>query len=241
MSSEVGKCALCHGTRPLRESHIIPEFLYKSMYDDKHRFRMLSVRSDIQHRTLQKGFREELLCLECEGILSTWENYAMRVLNGGVPLSFNRFGTRVDISGIDYAQFKLFQLSILWRSSISKSKVFFEKVNLGPHEETIRKMLIQSDPGSAASYGCLMYGLKGDEDSFQDLIVQPSCQRVEGHRCFRFVFGGFGWIYFVSRHNPPFWITKHFVQETGHIYLTVTDLYAAPWMKDFAVELQKMN
>jgi hypothetical protein len=32
------KCALCRQERPLRKSHVIPEFMFGPLYDEKHRF-----------------------------------------------------------------------------------------------------------------------------------------------------------------------------------------------------------
>jgi hypothetical protein len=38
------QCKLCRLPRQLRKSHIIPEFMYTSMYDDKHRFHVVSTK-----------------------------------------------------------------------------------------------------------------------------------------------------------------------------------------------------
>jgi len=35
------KCKICCQQKELRDSHIIPEFFYKPMYDDKHRFNVI--------------------------------------------------------------------------------------------------------------------------------------------------------------------------------------------------------
>ena len=62
----VRACALCGSDlRPLRNSHIIPEFMYKAIYDDKHRHYLLSSLSGDADSGIQKGFREPLLCEVC--------------------------------------------------------------------------------------------------------------------------------------------------------------------------------
>lgn len=38
------RCALCNQLGPVRDSHIIPEFVYKAVYDDKHRAAALDLR-----------------------------------------------------------------------------------------------------------------------------------------------------------------------------------------------------
>ncbi len=56
-------CALCLEERKLKNSHIIPEFVYKALgvYDEKHRFGGFSTDPDDKVTTHQKGFREYLL------------------------------------------------------------------------------------------------------------------------------------------------------------------------------------
>jgi hypothetical protein len=58
-------CRLCGNDAELCDSHIVPEFLYKPLYDGKHR--TLHARGDLtSKRLVQKGLRERLLCVECE-------------------------------------------------------------------------------------------------------------------------------------------------------------------------------
>src|SRR5574337_1403481 len=108
-------CALCGEPHQLANSHIIPEFLYKSLYDELHRFHVLSLIPDQGNSLKQKGIREPLLCQGCEQKFSVWERYASLALEGGVDLTYRRERNLVYISGLDYAKFRLFQLSIVWR------------------------------------------------------------------------------------------------------------------------------
>ena len=86
-------CKLCLQKKKLVRSHIIPEFLYKRLYNEKHQFFVISNDSKIHDRVLQKGLREYLLCQECDGeILSSYEHYTSRVLNGGEDLQMAQDG-----------------------------------------------------------------------------------------------------------------------------------------------------
>jgi hypothetical protein len=40
----------------------------------------------------------------------------------------------------------MFHLSLLWRMSVSKHP-YFKEVSLGPHEEVLRRMLLEARPG----------------------------------------------------------------------------------------------
>src|SRR5215469_14546681 len=44
------KCALCRQERPLRKSHVIPEFMFGPLYDGKHRFWRVSNVASKQNR-----------------------------------------------------------------------------------------------------------------------------------------------------------------------------------------------
>ena len=116
-------CKLCGKVDKLRNSHIIPEFLFKPLYDSKHRFHVLSTVLDSPNRYEQKGIREKLLCQSCETLLSKHEGYARTVLFGGTEISVRKEDGNYIIGDIDYKKFKLFQISILWRAGISNHRL----------------------------------------------------------------------------------------------------------------------
>jgi hypothetical protein len=174
------------------------------MYDEKHRFHVLSTKQTQKNLLFQKGIREKLLCDDCEQLISKWEHYASLVLNGGAPIAFKQEGALCHLSEIEYSPFRLFQLSILWRASVS-SVDFFRKVALGKHEEKLRKLLISGDSGLAWQYGCVMCALICDNALLTDLMIQPDRIKLHGCTAYRFIFGGFMWIFLVSNHisaNP---------------------------------------
>ena len=56
--------------------------------------------------------------------ISKYEDYIAKYLKGGIELNFEDDGSVIKVGGIDYKIFKLFQLSILWRASISTRELF---------------------------------------------------------------------------------------------------------------------
>ncbi len=77
-----GTCRLCQLPKNLRQSHILPEFMYQNVYDqDPKRFYTLKLDLEEMDRSSsriqQKGIREYLLCDTCEGKLAKWEDYAV--------------------------------------------------------------------------------------------------------------------------------------------------------------------
>jgi hypothetical protein len=233
-------CALCLQEVELRSSHIIPEFLYETLYDDKHRFHVLSIIPDKSSSREQKGLRERLLCDACEQRLSVWERYASLVLKGGVALTYRMEGNIVHVADLDYAKFKLFQLSVLWRAGVS-SLPFFEKVQLGKHVETLRLLLLAGDPGSSERYGCFMFGLKLEAQAFTGVIMQPGKVRLNGHTAYRFVFGGFLWAMLVSSHDLGAPHNQCTLSVTGKTVLLIRNATEMQNLISFSIELGRMG
>lgn len=208
-------CALCRQKAELRDSHILPEFLYEPLYDHKHRLQLLSAAPDEPNSLRQKGLKERLLCDICEQRLSVWEGYARKVIRGELPLTMTGEGNLIHIEGLDYKSFRLFQLSIIWRAGVSRQR-FFEHVKLGPHAEEIRQLLLNSDPGSPDRYACFMFGIT-HESSGQvvDLITQPERKRVLGQVAYSFIFGGFRWAYLMSNQATPIHMRSATLRENG--------------------------
>ncbi len=197
-TDKVGTCALCLGLGPLCDSHVISEFLYRAMYDDKHRFHVVEAGEQYAPYK-QSGYHEPLLCARCEADLSVWETYARGLLLGGVKFQYTREENITWVHGIDYHQFKLFQLSILWRAAVATGD-FFSKVQLGPHQERLRVMLLNKDPGEPWEYGCLMIGVHQD-GQMQPIIVQPTPARLPDGQGMQFIFGGYFWAYRIASHR----------------------------------------
>jgi len=209
------KCRLCNKSENLIQSHIIPEYIYYTVYDDARKLFMISSDSNKRIKIEQKGIRERLLCKKCDNYFSPFENYGKSLLFGG-KLNTSIFENTKDyliVDGVDYTKFKLFQLSILWRAGISNHP-FFSSVDLGPHEIKIREMLLKKYPGEPHEYGCIMFALL-DEGEFWDMIGSPRKYYAENQRCYRFVFGGFAWNFIVSGNSADISLKDFMLQKNG--------------------------
>ncbi|TKJ41062.1 hypothetical protein CEE37_05190 [candidate division LCP-89 bacterium B3_LCP] len=221
-------CKLCQNERKLVNSHIIPEFMYKPLYDEKHRFIRTSTDPNENSRTLQKGLKERLLCEECDSNkIGKWEDYVSRLI-------FQRstkpeyFDNATIFQGVEYNKFKLFQLSLLWRSSVS-NLIEFKHVDLSssPHEEHIRKMLLADSPGRHYEYGCLIIFPENKQMRQQhDVILPPEKFRMESFRGYRFNLNGLFWHYITSKHSDSFPFHKCFLREDGTLPI-MSDLGAS--------------
>ncbi|MEI6333114.1 MAG: hypothetical protein WCS87_01015 [Methylococcaceae bacterium] len=198
-------CRLCTLDKELQNSHIIPEFLYKPLYDDKHRAQRLSKIGEQQEykkrKLLQKGLREKLLCFDCEQLLNDrYEKYFKQLWFDEKALP-SKFGadTEIKLNGLNYGKFKLFHLSILFRASVS-SLPEFEQVTLGVHEKSLREMLIYELSDSDKKYPILCHALtKGNHEVQYGLITNPfKTRQPSGHTSYSFCFGGCVWCYIID-------------------------------------------
>jgi len=165
----------------------------------------------------QGGIKERLLCKNCEVMLSVYEKYAKEILYGGnTQIAINPIAKKsFEISNIDYHKFKIFQLSILWRASVSKDE-FFEDVQLGPHEKTLRKMITDENPGKESDYPCVMIRIVDDKrEAFGEFMVDTMSSKFKGHRIYTFVFGYFTWNFIASSHQKPKEFIKYALRENG--------------------------
>jgi hypothetical protein len=233
-------CKLCLEERELKNSHIIPEFIYSSLYDEKHRFHEISVDENKKNKLPQKGVREYLLCGECEQLLSKNERYASLVLNGRFSLTVRKDGKLIHLGGIEYSKFKLFALSVLWRAGISSLDVF-DQVKLGPHENVLRNMILNSEPGGEEVYPFLLSPILHENVIQEGLIVTPTWTRLGSHYAYRFVFGGITWVFVVSGHKAPNEIVNASISENGELTMIPWNLSDMKFITHVSKELARQG
>lgn len=236
MNGKNEPCRLCHSEdEDLRFSHILPEFLYKPLRDEKHRYIGLKYGQETGAKRilLQKGIREYLLCGNCEQVLAKYELYAADVLRKLPDISREPAGRVVYIAGVDYTRFKIFQLSLLWRAGVSRQASFHE-VNLGPHEEVLRRMILEGEPGEPMEYGCVLMRTKGPK-TLSHIIQPPRHLRFSEHHAYDMILFGMIWIFVVSRHSGQILGKGSFLTEAGtlpvYITRTTSDQYIAALAK----------
>ncbi len=212
------KCSLCLQEKKLIKSHIIPEFCFKHLYDQGHKYHNLSTSMDENNFTRQKGIWERLLCLECDQYLSRFETYAAKIIDEDIYRRFFCSENPITLSGIDYPKFKIFQLSLLWRASISKNQ-FYSGIRLGPHEDKIREMILHENPGKPHEYGCHMQGIIEKSKVVREFILKPDTIRIDGYKACRFILCGCLWGFVVSSRSQFFKGCDLFLNESGHLVL----------------------
>ncbi|GET33622.1 hypothetical protein PbJCM13498_24850 [Prolixibacter bellariivorans] len=210
-------CKLCKNeTDLIKKSHIIPEFLYKELYDRSHRMRKFDAIA--KAKGIEKvskpptgEYEGGLLCRECDGErLGKYESYLGKILvNSDMPEEqklhceriVNETGVEfLKIENIDYRLLKLSLLTILWRSGIS-SRQTYKEVSLGPYEEKIREQLFEEEPSSDSDIPIVIMSWRNDSELATDVIAQPIKHRKNGKTYYSIILNGYIILYFVSENS----------------------------------------
>jgi len=170
-----GKCRLCgKDNADLLESHIIPEFLYKSIYDAKHRFIDFTEDPKTGVRFAQKGVRENLLCSNCELLLSKYEKCLSDFF---FELNTNSNNSIISLSSefryvkkIKYTEIKVALLSILFRMAVSKLSQF-DGYSLGPYENVFRDIILNNKYTDRYTFSIHISPVSINKCYYPDLIM----------------------------------------------------------------------
>lgn len=165
-------CKLCKNNPPIQHSHVIPEFMYKPIYDDKHRFIPFTTEDSPNNKIEQKGYVEPLLCLSCETKFSKLEGTAAKFL---IEIGKGNFIEKLKemelYSSKNFDDTKRCILSILWRMSISSLPFFsFYKLN-SIVEENLRLVFDQNLPIEKFKYPILLTRILLEESTCNDLMA----------------------------------------------------------------------
>ncbi len=188
-----GKCELCRNVRPLQESHFLPKSLYKLMRDpgDDNPNPVLMSRAISMKSSYQMA--QPLLCSECEDRFSkNGESYVIPKLKGLVtfpfldrlkladfPIHHSRELTAFSCPsvGFDGNKIAYFGLSILWRASVRKWRMFdggSTSVTIDAiHMESMRRYLLGEIglPGNFSVCATVATDLGSQEQCFSPTMV----------------------------------------------------------------------
>jgi hypothetical protein len=209
--------------------------MYQDLFDEHHKMISFSPHERVKgvghiKRPSSGIYESNLLCENCDNkVIGQYENYASRAMYGGVlpaeemPKCTN-YKNQENVSfthcqNLNYTKFKLFLLSILWRASISRND-FFKFISLGPHEETIRKMILEGEPGLQSDYPIFCMTYLNDEKMPKDLVAHPQRKRTrDGHIVYTFIIGGMIYMYYVNSksHILPQYIVSETLRPTNEL------------------------
>lgn len=223
-------CQLClKDKKLLKNSHIIPNFLYKGLFDEKHKIVSINLFDYNDKKVHQTGFKDkDILCADCDnGIIGLYERYASNTIFGdhkkldveiydgdeiGVP--YIRF------KNLDYHSLKLFFLSILWKSHLSVDP-FFKEIDLGKkYAEQIRQMLIDRNAGAEDSFEVVLIKPETTSRIIKSMVA-PRRLKDEGNTAYVFHINGIMYHFNISSHNKMSMFNTSIIKKDGIMDIAV--------------------
>ena len=235
-------CRLCGAAPAIKNSHVVPEFMYKEVYDAKHRFMPFSTEDFKQPKISQLGYREALLCLGCENRFSKWEAQLKLLVDAlMIPPAhgmnvIHDAGNILVYDGVRYDAIKRAVLSIVWRMSIA-DKEPWQAYALGPHEEKLRLRLLSDDPIGCEVYPTTISVVKHEGKTVPGLMLlykEPT--RMDGLSGHTFIAHGVMFTMFITETEFPSDLCGGVLNETGYLPVPVISLTEIA-TKDLHVDL----
>lgn len=224
-------CQLCLEDKTLiKNSHIIPNFLYKGLFDDKHKIVNVNLHDFDDATFHQTGFKDkDILCAECDNVvIGKHERYASNTIYGNydkqdieiyqgdaVALPYVRF------KNLDYALIKLFFLSILWKSHISKNP-FFNQVDLGPkYSEQLRQMILNNNAGPEDRFEVILIRPETNGTRPTKSMIAPRRVTVDGNTAYLFHINEIMYHFNISNHNKMAIFNTSIIKKDGIIDIAI--------------------
>jgi hypothetical protein len=197
--------------------------MHRELFDEKHRLVKFATLTPNSDQSLPTGeYESDILCQDCDNkVIGGLESYANQILYGGnVSVRMQNYQQTdgleyTKVEGVDYKKFKLFLLSILWRASIS-ARPFFGQVYLGPYEEKLRQMIINSDPGPAMYLPCIISSYRKQKLPTQ-IISEPRKFRFDGKTAYAFLISGVLYVFKIIENETTPWVLESIINENSNL------------------------
>lgn len=174
------------------KAHIIPESFYRYIKVDNP---FLEIRSSKKGKHKKRSYTgiydNTILCADCEKLFQNFDNYAQSLLLPDFKKKdyiLDSFGKErgCKLDNINYKYLKLFFVSVLWRASISNREEF-SKVDVGPFEKILRKMIQQENPGDEDAFSITI--TRFNDYLGKKFLLNPHKTRFDGINYYIFYLG----------------------------------------------------
>jgi len=168
-------CRLCKNSGNFGKSHVIPESFFLHRKVEGETPLITSSKDGFYPKRRPIGeYDTNILCKGCETTFNTWDDYGKTLLLDKIDefevINENNIAIGYQLNSFDYQKLKMFFISVLWRAGVSE-RDFYKKVSLGPHEQKLREMVLNSDAGKEEAYATQLF--RFSQESFAIPILMP--------------------------------------------------------------------
>jgi hypothetical protein len=173
-------------------------------------------------------YDSSILCSECDQKMAPWDAYAQEVL-------IHRFAeaSKIHLQGrivarrienFDYRRLKLFFISLLWRSSVSRHD-FYKRISLGPFEGRLKTMILTGDPGGSQDFAVILARF---EDPELTAMLDPHPEKFDSVSFCRFYLTGFVAYIKVDQRPVPTFLADVCLRENTPLIVLARSLRNSP-------------
>ncbi|MBL1280439.1 MAG: hypothetical protein COA33_009215 [Fluviicola sp.] len=227
-----GVCKLCLEEKPLiKTSHILPDFLFADLFDEKHKLRALEMKELLSKsprisKPSTGDYEGGILCNDCDNqIIGQYETYASNVIKNNLSankkVAFenqNFAGTKsIQVRNLNYKKSKLFLTSLLWRASIT-SLDRYKNIELGPYGEPLRLELINGILSESSIFQINIIEFE-QVDEFTSFIGLPVKHKVDNTTYYSIIIKGYLIIYFLKENRLSKTMADYKLTDRGELVI----------------------
>lgn len=222
----MGICKGCGQESKLIKAHAIPESFFKALANCQGMIKQLSNTQGSYPKKSPIGpYDENILCRQCEDRFQECDDYGQKILlkeeaNHRAITDRGRI-VGYAIQNVNYAKFKRFLLTILWRASISNHE-YYSKVDLGSYETKLKRMIWDNEIGKPNEFPFII--AKFNDESLGKTMLDPERVRWDQVTYYKFYLYGFIVHIKVDNRNSPQRFKGFEVLGDGNIIVISRDL-----------------
>jgi hypothetical protein len=212
-------------------SHIIPEWMYTSCYDEKHKLLEVSrVSQKIVKK--QKGLYSSFMCSECENETQKYDHYASLILTERSSNSdqyksikreyFSKYyrSEKIDYwkwEKIDFKKFQQFIFSVVLRTYFAGALNGIISLN-GKHLDGLLAIYRDKSICDDFSYPTLVTKYQ-EEDKLREHIMIPFIDKNAGHHIIKFGAAGYLFQIYISSHSKLRFVESLKLRTDGSLFI----------------------
>ena len=213
-----GKCKLCRQAAVLVDSHVVPKALHDDIRIPEDELKLYATDQPHSKRS-RTGVYGQFLCMGCEDSFAAYDQYGVEFVrnhkNGknGQPL-WGSFSSGF-VASVDYAKFKLWVLSILWRAAACNHQ-YYRAITLNKQRDQRLAGSIRRRTPGASNHFALVVMLLDEAPMWRRSVLSPTLVESRGESengtqesrdaCLLYLPGGFKLLIHVDEREPlPVW------------------------------------
>ena len=197
-SKKIDHCKLCKNLTKLELSHAIPKAVFNYIFRSSSG-KAVAINGDLGTDTQysSESWSDYQLCKICEAKLNTqYDSYGINLLKSSFDQEEKEHG--LTFTNIDRKKFRLFILSVLWRSALSKN-LYYKNIKLNIAQlETLRTAFYNNSNVPNSDFTVIIFKLKNftniaslNSDKIRTNVIAPFVKTYSNGSPICYIFFGF--------------------------------------------------